>query len=158
MTVRVRYDVAVDALAIEFTAGARIARTIRAMPGVNVDVDANGHIASIEVLDASLHASQTDLAALPSATDYLTLAEASLESGLTPGTLRGQISRGRLTAVKRGRDWLVDATTLLNYLESRDTRGRRRAVATRKRERPSEARRPAPRKCARAVAASKIKR
>lgn len=158
MPVRVRYDVTVDALAIELTAGARIARTIQVMPGVNVDVDARGHIVSIEVLDASMHASRSDLAALPSARDYLTLAEAAAESGLAPATLRAQVNRGRLAAIKRGRDWLVDATALLNYMESRDARGRRGPAAKRKSHGVSTAvtkgRPVSVRKRARAVAAS----
>ncbi len=41
------------------------------------------------------------------------------------GFRRPRSARGhRLAATKHGRDWLVDATALLNYLESRDARGR----------------------------------
>lgn len=125
MAVRMRYDVAVDALAIELRPGARVAHTITTAPGVNLDLDGRGHVVTIELLDASAHVPRAELEELPTAADYLTLAEAAAASGLAATTLRGQISKGRLAAVKRGRDWLVDATALLNYLESRDARGRR---------------------------------
>jgi len=119
-----RYDREVDALAIDFVPGATSARTVRAAPGVHVDFDAEGGLVAIEVLDASTVLPRAVLVALPSAAEWLTLAEAAASSGLSPATLRGQIHKGRLRATKRGRDWLVDATALLNYLESRDARGR----------------------------------
>ena len=125
MTIRMRYDVTVDALAIEFQPGARTARTIMSDPGIHVDLDAHGRIVTMELLEASERVSRAQLEALPGASEYLTLAEAAEESGLAPATLRVQINRGRLAAVKRGRDWLVDATALFNYLESRDSRGQR---------------------------------
>ena len=34
------------------------------------------------------------------------------------------LNKGRLAGEKRGRDWFVDATALMNYLESREPRGR----------------------------------
>lgn len=130
MTIRMRYDVTVDALAIEFQPGARIARTITSEPGIHVDLDVDGRIVTMELLDASARVPREQLETLPGASEYLTLAEAAEESGLAPATLRVQINRGRLTAVKRGRDWLVDATALFNYLESRDSRGRRSGPST----------------------------
>lgn len=130
MTIRMRYDVTVDALAIEFQPGARIARTITSEPGIHVDLDADGRIVTMELLDASARIPRKQLETLPNASEYLTLAEAAEESGLAPATLRVQINRGRLAAMKRGRDWLVDATALFNYLESRDSRGRRSGSST----------------------------
>jgi excisionase family DNA binding protein len=44
-----------------------------------------------------------------------TLREAAAELGITPDTLRAQIQRGRLRAVKVGRDWLVDPAELERY-------------------------------------------
>lgn len=128
MAIRMRYDVTVDALAIEFQPGARIARTITSAPGIQVDLDADGKIVTMELLDASARVPREQLEGLPGTSEYLTLAEAAEESGLASATLRVQINRGRLTAVKRGRDWLVDATALFNYLESRDSRGQRSAA------------------------------
>ncbi len=125
MTIRMRYDVTVDALAIEFQPGSRVSRTITSEPGIQIDLDADGKIVTMELLDASTRVSRQQLETLPGMSEYLTLTEAAEESGLAPATLRVQINRGRLAAVKRGRDWLVDATALFNYLESRDSRGRR---------------------------------
>jgi excisionase family DNA binding protein len=131
-----RYDAEVDALAIDFVPGAHRVRTAQAAPGVYLDFDARQRLVAIEVLDASTHVPRATLAALPSAARWLTLTEAAAESGLAAATLRGQIHNGRLQATKRGRDWVVDATALLNYLESRDARGRpparRRAGTARK--------------------------
>ena len=127
MTINMRYDVAVDALAIEFQPGAEVARTISGGPGIQIDLDADGRFVTMEVLDASARVPREHLEELPSPKEFLTLSEAAEESGLAAATLRVQIHRGRLAAVKRGRDWLVDATALMNYLESRDRRGRRPA-------------------------------
>jgi excisionase family DNA binding protein len=139
--VQLRYDRTVDALAIEFAPDARSARTVRVAPGVNVDFDVWERLVCIEVLDASTRIPLSSLESLPSAADWLTLEEAAAESGLAPSTLRVQINNGRLAATKRGRDWLVDATALLNYLESRDTRGRPPTRRSQKRRAIARARR-----------------
>ena len=118
------YDASVDALAIELRPEAKSARTVRVTPDVRLDFDAKGRLVTVEVLGASGHVPRSALEAMPDPTDYLTLAGAARESGLSANTLRSQINKGRIEAVKRGRDWLVDATALLNYLESRDARGR----------------------------------
>jgi hypothetical protein len=55
----------------------------------------------------------------------MTLAEASVESGLACGTLRVLIHRRRMAGRKRGRDWFVTPSSLEAYLSSRDSRGRR---------------------------------
>ena len=118
------YDASVDALAIELRPEAKSARTVRVTPDVRLDFDAKGRLVTVEVLGASGHVPSSALEAMPDPTDYLTLAGAARESGLSANTLRSQINKGRIEAVKRGRDWLVDATALLNYLESRDALGR----------------------------------
>ena len=45
----------------------------------------------------------------------MTLRAAGEELGVTPDTLRAQIRRGRLSATKLGRDWLVDTTEVERY-------------------------------------------
>jgi len=127
------YDIGADALGITFAEGRRGARTQEVAPGVSLDFDADGRLVGLEVMDASWHMPRAVLERLPSAGRYLTLAEAADESGLAPATLRRQINNGRITAVKRGRDWLVDETALVNYLESRDARGRPPAHPPKKR-------------------------
>lgn len=129
---RMRYDRTVDALAIELTPSAYSAKTVTVSPGVKLDYDKDGRLITIEVLDASFHMDPRALAQLPTAQDLLTLAEAAAESGLAASTLRVQLNAGRLQGVKRGRDWLVDATGLMNYLESRSPRGRPAASGPRR--------------------------
>lgn len=142
------YDPAVDALAVELNPRGASARTLQIAPGVNVDFDAQGRVLTLEILDASHHVSRKALAGLPTGAERLTLAEAARESGLAANTLRSLIRNHRLSATKRGRDWYVDATTLLNYLASRDPRGRPPANARAR----AAARRDGTRKAARQAA------
>lgn len=92
--------------------------------GMYLDLDTRGNPVSIEILDASARIPRKQLDSLPSPARILSLAQAAKESRLSSDTLRSQINKGRLKATKRGRDWTVSATDLVNYLESRDTRGR----------------------------------
>jgi excisionase family DNA binding protein len=52
----------------------------------------------------------------------LTLRESAARLGLAPDTLRAQVHRGRFTAQKVGRDWLVDEGEVERY--ARETRRR----------------------------------
>jgi uncharacterized protein YuzE len=119
-----QYDVQADAMAVQFTKGEGRVLTEEVAPGVYLDFDAKGKLVAIEVLHASRHVPRAVLEAHPYPIEYLTLAEAGEESGLSPATLRRQINNGRIAAVKRGRDWLIDGLSLLNYLESRAPSGR----------------------------------
>jgi uncharacterized protein YuzE len=121
--VRFRYDPTVDALAVELSAG-KSAKTVRVTPTVALDFDKKGRLLGVEVLDASFHVDRAALAQLPGAAEQYTLLEAERESGIKASTLRVQLNAGRIKGVKRGRDWYVDATDLLNYMESRSPRGR----------------------------------
>ncbi len=56
----------------------------------------------------------------------MTLREAAGLLGITPDTLRAQIHRGRLKAVKVGRDWHVAVDELARY-ERESSKGRREA-------------------------------
>lgn len=122
--ITIEYDREVDALAIELRPKAMSARTVAVTNTVNVDFDAAGRLILVELLDASFHVDRRALETLPAPTQSYTLGEAERESGLRASTLRVQLNRGRIKGFKRGRDWFVDATSLLNYLESRDARGR----------------------------------
>lgn len=121
---RVTYDPTADALAIELAPEAQTARMVKLAPTVNADFDARGRLVTIEILNASAWYPPEQLEGLPSAVEYLSLAEAAEESGLSHDTLRRQIHLKRLPAEKRGRDWVVPRHELLNYLENRDPRGR----------------------------------
>lgn len=57
----------------------------------------------------------------------LTLKAAAEHLGITADTLRAQIRKGRLSATKLGRDWLVEANEVSRYqLESLGRGGRPR--------------------------------
>jgi excisionase family DNA binding protein len=45
----------------------------------------------------------------------LTIKEVSSRLGRAPATLRAQIKRGSLTAVKRGRDWHIEEAEVERY-------------------------------------------
>lgn len=122
--IRTRYDREADALAVEFRENARSARTVRVTDTINVDLDSRGRIVTLEVIDASTHIPRKALDELPSPVEEWSLARAAKESGLSHGTLRVLVNRGRLAGRKHGRDWFVDVTSLFNYLESREARGR----------------------------------
>ena len=130
---RFTYDVTVDSLAIELVPGARSRRTECIAPGINIDFDTRSRLISVEVSNASGFYPASDLAALASPMELLTLAEAADECGVSAATLRKQIHNEKLTAIKRGRDWMVARHTLWDYLETRDPRGRRAATERRRR-------------------------
>lgn len=125
----IHYDTAADALAVQLTPGGRDVVTQEVAPGIFLDFDAQDRLTAIEVLHASRHVPRVVLEQYPYPVRQLTLAEASTMSGLSPVTLRRQISAGRIAAVKRGRDWLVEEVSLINYLESRAASGRPPAQA-----------------------------
>lgn len=130
--IRTTYDKAVDALAIELRARGKSARTVRVAGDIGIDFDAQGRAISVEILNASRHLTQATLDELPGSGEKLSLQEAGDRSGLSPSTLRGQIHKGRLKGEKRGRDWVVDATSLENYMESVESGERAPAPRTRK--------------------------
>lgn len=117
--IQLRYDREADALAVRFRRGVRRVRTLQVTETVYVDVDARGRIVAVEILDAGDQIPRAALAGLPSAADELTVTQAVRVSGICASRLRLLLSRGRLKGRKRGRAWLVDATALFNYLESR---------------------------------------
>jgi len=122
--VDIRYDPEVDALYIALRSKRRAARTVQVTPWVNADVDGKGLVIGFEVLDASAHVDHASLGAIAAPENWLTLRQAEKESGLKASTLRQLVNRRRLRAQKHGRDWFVDGAALLNYLASRDARGR----------------------------------
>lgn len=48
-------------------------------------------------------------------TQLLTLAQAGAQLGLAPATLRTQVSRGKLTASKVGKTWVITPQELERY-------------------------------------------
>jgi hypothetical protein len=62
----------------------------------------------------------------------MVLEHAAVAAGLTAVALRQQIRRGRLVAEKTGRDWVVTAQAVNEYLASREPQGRRAGRAAAK--------------------------
>lgn len=118
------YSAGVDALAIRLVSGARGVGTVELTPDVFVDFDQDRRLVGLEVLNASRYYDRSTLGELPTPAVWLSLAEASAESGIAPTTLKTQIARGRIPAEKRGRDWYIAKHELWNYLESRAPAGR----------------------------------
>jgi len=118
------YDADGDVLGIWLSAASSDVRSLEVAPGIHADVSPDGRLVSLEILDASLRYPAASLRHLPTPDEWLTLAQAAAESGITPDALRRQALNGRLAAEKRGRDWIVSATALWNYLESRAPSGR----------------------------------
>lgn len=84
--------------------------------GVYADLDSKGRVIALEVLNASRYFPQKVLQRLAETAHTLTLAEAAKQSGISAATLRKQIHNRRLRATKRGRDWMVAAHDLANYV------------------------------------------
>ncbi len=61
----------------------------------------------------------------------LTLVQAAEQLGVAPATLRAQIHRGKLTAQKLGRDWLVDSAEVERYKAVSQNRTTTRSSAER---------------------------
>ncbi len=119
------YDPSVDALTILLSEKKKAARTEEVSPGILVDRAANGSPVAIEILDASTHYPVAVLRALPLPTSMIPLTTAAVRSGLNPATLRQQIHRKRLSAIKWHREWWVEPKALASYLSSRAPQGRR---------------------------------
>jgi len=139
---RMTYDPGVDALLVKFDSTTRVARDRAISPYVSLEFDARDRLLGIEILEASAFYPAAELRALESPVEWLTLAEAGREAGLSPETLKKQLQAGRLEGQKRGRDWLVAGHALWNYLEERDARGRPPASARGRRIRAARRRKP----------------
>ena len=125
MQTTMHYDAIADALAITFggsTGGRPITRRIA--PGIQADY-VGTQLVAIEILDASTRMDPQVLAKVTSATEWLTIAEAVVESRRQPTTLRNAIAGGKLEAKKHGRDWMVARSALWNYLEALGPAGRK---------------------------------
>ena len=120
---RAIYDRRSDALVI-ILADAEVEETRNVAPGVEVDYDSSGRVVAIEVLHTS---DKYDLADIPleSPNPYLSLKEAGELVGISPTTLRHQITRGVLLGKKVGRNWAVHHRDLFKYATERSTKAGR---------------------------------
>lgn len=115
---RMTYDRAVDALAIELVPGASHVRTVPIASGILAHFDAGRRFVELEVLQATDHWPQRELEQLDSPAVCLTLTDAARESRIGRATLRRRLQEGRLPGRKAGRAWRVSRAALWTYLES----------------------------------------
>ena len=87
-------------------------------PGVILNYAADGSLSSVEVLDASKRYTSGRLAAC-SVDEFIDLKTASNLAGIAPVTLRTQVERRRLWAIKLGGQWMTTRERLQHYLDSR---------------------------------------
>ncbi|MFN8650583.1 MAG: DUF2283 domain-containing protein [Gemmatimonadales bacterium] len=92
-------------------------RGVQLAPGVVADLDKNGRLLSVEVLNASMFYPRIDLEQCMSPVEWLTLDEAEAESGLPASGLRKELVAGRLSGKREGGDWVIARHDLLNLLE-----------------------------------------
>lgn len=117
------YDAEADALYISLDE-ATSANTVQVAKGVHMDFDAERRPIGVEILFASKYYSAAALQSIAAPRDELPLSQVAKESGVSAETWKKQLQAGRVKGRKIGRDWVVDRAEMLNYLESRDTRGR----------------------------------
>ena len=87
-------------------------------PGVILNYAADGSLSSVEVLDASKRYTSGQLAAC-SVDEFIDLKTASNLAGIAPVTLRTQVERRRLWAIRLGGQWMTTRERLQHYLDSR---------------------------------------
>lgn len=119
------YDPRVDAFALTLVADGERVRTQRVADDVLLHFDAEDRLIELEILGASAHYPAAQLARFGAPIEWMTLAEAAREAGLSPATLRVQIFHRKLPAEKRGKTWLVSRAALWTYLENRPASGQR---------------------------------
>lgn len=119
------YDAAADAVAIQFASAPKgKAPTTRELaPHIRADF-LGTQLLGLEILEASTMLSAEALKGLTPPVELLTITEAAKESKRAPTTIRSAIAAGRLTATKKGRDWVVARHDLWNYLEDLAPAGR----------------------------------
>ena len=102
------YSPGAKALGMELVKDGRNARRVEVSDDCVVDLDAGGRVISVEILRAGAHYGKA-------ARSGSVRPRWSSLSPITTGSSRG---------VKRGRDWVVTRTALVNFLEARDDAGR----------------------------------
>jgi uncharacterized protein YuzE len=86
--------------------------------GTILNYAADGSLALIEILDASAHFEAGQLAA-HSVDQLIDLRKAAEMTGIAPITLRIQVIKGRLWAIRAGGKWMTTRERLQKYLNSR---------------------------------------
>jgi uncharacterized protein YuzE len=115
----VEYEPEVDILTIYLQAPETpLSYGDEASPGVILNYAEDGRLASVEILDAGERYPAKQLAA-HSVDELIDLRTASKLTGIAPVTLRAQVEKGRLWAMRLGGRWITTRERLQQYLDSR---------------------------------------
>ncbi len=125
---KMEYEPEVDVLTIYFKdTSTLLSHSSETEPGLILNYALDGSLASVETLDASRRYPVGQLAAC-SVDEFLDLKKASEISGIAAVTLRTQVERKRLWAIRLGGGWLTTRERLQQYMDSR-AKGKR-AIST----------------------------
>ena len=113
----IAYDKNIDAVMILFS-GSDIEETRDIAPGVYVDYDSEGRMVGLEILKASQKYDLGDTE-FQAPDRYMSLSDAGRLYGLSPTTLRHQVSRGILKGKKFERDWMARNDHMADYVRER---------------------------------------
>ena len=123
---RIAYDPDVDILVIDLGDLTTSVGATEISQGVYLDLDEQGTVLSLEVLDAS---KRYDMALLaqhpPNYEEPMSLADAARLFSSTPQALQKAILRGKLRGKKVGKTWSTSLAAVNEYMNSRSVRGRR---------------------------------
>ncbi len=116
---KIEYEPEVDILTIYLQdPETPLSHSTEAEPGVVLNYAEDGHLSSVEILDASGRYPPGQLAA-HSVDEFIDLRTASEMVAIAPVTLRTQAARGRLWAIRLGGQWVTTRERLQQYLDSR---------------------------------------
>lgn len=119
-SLKIEYEPEVDILNIYFQdPDLPLKYSSEAQPGMILNYAKDGSLSSVEILDASKRYPPGQLAAY-SLDEFIDLKTASKLSGIAPVTLRTQVEKGRLWAIKLGGQWITTRERLQQYLDSRN--------------------------------------
>lgn len=119
---KMEYEPEVDVLSIYFKDPATpLSHSAEAEPGVILNYAKDGSLSSVEVLEATLRYSASQLAAC-SVDEFIDLKTASGISGIAAVTLRTQADKGRLWAIRLAGQWVTTRERLQQYIDSRSRR------------------------------------
>lgn len=121
---KVEYEPEVDVLTVYLRdPEATLSHSSEAEPGVILNYAEDGRLSSIEILDASKRYPPGQLAA-HSIDEFVDLRTASKLAAIAPVTLRTQVEKGRLWAIRLGGQWVTTRERLQQYLDSRARTGK----------------------------------
>ncbi len=101
----------------------RLSYSSEAGSGVILNYAEDGSLSSVEVLDTARRYPAGQLAAC-SVDEFIDLKTASLIAGIAPVTLRTQVEKGRLWAIRLAGQWVTTRERLQQYIGSRSRNAR----------------------------------